>query len=200
MPIGINSLKEYINQLLIVQIDVRAETDGEEDFREVEGKLLAVNASGIVLKTMGATGRIIPLELIIDIDVPDRPTVKRLIKRWRRVITSEDVRQHLIDHHAKKIDQVAMLTPDEALAMHEKIDHELLGHGHGVKPLRRQRRKVHTMDAEEAVEIDYDDEDDDDNDEPAGESDVVSPAPIEIAIPAQPAQNPVATDEFVVQF
>ena len=152
----ISDIVDLVDKMVTVQVDISRQSE-DEDFREVNGKLLAVSPNGLVIQNKTGT-EIIELANLLDIEeTPKQPSlhiVRRwikpvtlgsatgaVVKRWAEEATVPSVRQHLADRHGVPLDLIKAATPEAALVLHDSIDHKLLGHEHGIKPPGTRGRK-----------------------------------------------------------
>lgn len=136
MPaIKTSDLPDLVGKSIIVQVEIIGSDD--EDYREVRGKCVAANEGGVVVQTR-STAEIIKLSHIIDIDIELKS--RRLVRRWIDPIDPEGIRQHLIDRHGMIFDMVRGIDVPNSVLMHAAVNHVILGHEHGPKPARSDRR------------------------------------------------------------
>lgn len=135
MDIKTSELPDLVGKVLVVQVEVKDSDD--EDFQEIRGKCLIANTKGLVIQTRSRS-EMLALEDIIDLEV--EPRVRRLTRRWIGETEPDGVRQHLLDRHGMPFDTVRLLSASDASTIHNKINHVLLGHEHGIKPHRSAGR------------------------------------------------------------
>lgn len=140
MDIKASDLPGLLDKRVIVQEDTAGRA--EDDFREVEGRVVAATETGLVIQTRSSVV-IVDAKYILDVDIIVKTTPKRLVKRWIRDTDADSVKQHLLDRHGMPFDLVSApgIDPSRLLEMHSKIDHGNLGHGHGDKPTSTRGRK-----------------------------------------------------------
>lgn len=135
MGITTSELPNLIGKILVVQVTVVGVDD--EDYREVRGKCLVANAAGLVIQTRSRS-EMVNMADVIDVDI--EPKMKRLTRRWLGEIEDDAVRQHLLDRHGMPFDLIKSMDVHMAVALHDKINHQPLGHRHEDKPLRSAGR------------------------------------------------------------
>lgn len=122
-----------VDMWLTVQQDLPGAADGEDTFREVTGKCVASGEKGLVLQVKGRT-LIFEAKDILDVEVIGKRRNSRVSIRWIDKIDQTIVRQHLLDRHGLPLAIVRGLSSTDAMRMHDAVDHEKLGHRHGVRP------------------------------------------------------------------
>lgn len=152
----ISDIADLVDKMVTVQVDISRQSE-DEDFREVNGKLLAVSPNGLVIQNKTGT-EIIGLADLLDIEETPKQLSLHIVRRWVKPVTPgsatgtvikrwveeeamPSVRQHLADRHGVPLDLIKAATPEAALMLHDGIDHKLLGHEHGVKPPGTRGRK-----------------------------------------------------------
>jgi hypothetical protein len=155
-----SELTKYFRKLVNMNV-----SDGDM-FRTIEGKVQAVTATGLVIKTRSGS-EAIELPDVIDIEEAPRQRRRRVIRRYVRVLAADsNVRQHLADRHGYMIDLLNASDDETLFTMHEQLDHGELGHRHGDRPTR----VLDAIEAERRIDqlgeyIDEDDDEDDDREE-----------------------------------
>lgn len=96
----------------------------------LNGKVTNVSNEGIVFSVKSTT-HILLAHDILDIRVRRGRVVTRMVRVFG---PRDDVRQHLADRHGTSMVMLRSLSPEVALAYHQRIDHSDLGHRHGDKP------------------------------------------------------------------
>lgn len=123
-------LYQFINHVVTVRLSLAKAAELKLDEPRISGKVTEASPTGLVLAakstaTILRTGDILGIRLKRD----------RVITRVLRIFTEDDdVRQHLADRHGAWMSLLRTLSPEAALAYHNKIDHSDLGHQHGLKP------------------------------------------------------------------
>lgn len=141
MEIKAAELPLFKDKKVVVQEDLTGRSQ-DEDYREVEGRVIEATVKGLVVQTR--TGVVIIMtQHILDVEEVKKNPTKRLVKRWIRESTLESVKQHLLDRHGWPFDLVSekAMPTDMLLHRHDLIDHSNLGHGHGDKPASTRGRK-----------------------------------------------------------
>lgn len=154
-----SDLAKFFGKNVIMNVNT---SNGE--FRGVEGRVQLVEISGLVVKTRSGS-EVIELKDVIDIEEQQRPRRRRVIRRYVRVLDPDsNIRQHLADRHGTLVPVLNGNEDDLLFAMHEKIDHSILGHVHGERP---PRQAVDPAEAEKRIDQlgEYADEDEEDEDE-----------------------------------
>lgn len=132
---------DYIDKTVILT----AEIDGEK--KTIEGTVTAASAAGIVFKEKGKRGQIlVEAADIANIEIVD--TGSRLKQRSLRPVADGKMRDHLVDRHGYKVSDIEAFSEEAAVALHDSIDHDDLGHRH------RKARAVEAAiaEAEEGLE------------------------------------------------
>lgn len=122
----------YVGKNLLVKIDTGEDEGHNPTFREIAGKCIGGNRDGLAIRQRNGDTEIVEGLSILDIE----ETSSKLITRWVAHPTSTSVRQHLADRHAVPLDKIPPYGSD-AIEMHDKIEHESLGHQHGEKAAKR---------------------------------------------------------------
>lgn len=135
-----SDLAGYAGKVVVIQQDIDPALNDGDSFREVQGRCIVGNETGVVLQLRNGTTEMFMLEVLLDIEEVTKVRVERLVKRWIDVIPAGSARQHLLDRHGMPMEVARSLSPDEALTLHELADHNKLGHGHGNKPPGRPGR------------------------------------------------------------
>lgn len=129
-------LKDYEGKRVVVQIN-----GDEGQVEEVEGKVEAASAIGLLLKPKGRNDlRLIEATDIVDVDSPAEP-VRKLSCRWIKDVEPGGFRRHLVDRHGATLSYVNSLTEEKAEEVHASTDHTDLGHQHGEKPAKPEGSK-----------------------------------------------------------
>lgn len=131
-----NRILDLTDKRVVVQV----KDDMGDGVREIEGKVLASDRTGLVIQTRSGTS-IINTSEIEDIEVIVPNMQRRLIKRWIQEIEPGSVRQHLVDRHGMPFDLINALPDGNAVQVHNQLPHGNLGHDHGNKPSRRKSAK-----------------------------------------------------------
>jgi hypothetical protein len=138
-------LTEYTGKKVVVT--VKAEDDGSE---ELEGKVEAASAIGLLLKPKGRTDlRLLEADDILDVETGTEP-VRKLTVKYIKEVDEGQYRRHLVDRHGMTLSYINTLTEDQAKEIHESTDHSDLGHQHGERPKRASTRERTARD--EAIE------------------------------------------------
>ena len=96
---------------------------------EIEGTIEAASAAGVVLRQKRARrSEVYAAHQILDAEV--LVVGKRLKRRQLAPLEEGEARQHLIDRHGYKMEDIEQLSEEEALEFHAGIDHAPLGHSH----------------------------------------------------------------------
>lgn len=139
------------------------------DRGDIEGYVVKANVGAVVLKSGNRT-EIYERSEILDFEVVDKSKPKKVMVRYIAEPTHDKIRQHLADRHAVPVDLIPK-SPEEAMEMHSKINHDQrnLGHRHGEKPKRRRRAPADTgavaeraalLEAADETEVEYGDDSD----------------------------------------
>lgn len=138
-----SDLPRFKDRRVIVQEDLTGRTaDAGDDYREVEGKVVAATEDGLAIQTRTSVV-MIQAKHILDVEELTRTIPRRLVRRWIRDATPESVKQHLLDRHGLPfaLIQPKEMTAEMLIIMHNKIDHSKLGHNHGDKPPSNRKTK-----------------------------------------------------------
>lgn len=129
--VTVESLQKFLGKTIIV--NYRA-YDGDEHLADAvfEGKVRAVSDAGVALTNRNTT-KLFEIDDIVDFEPVVRQ--RRVQRRRLRTLTDTDqsVRQHLADRHAIPIDVLNAVDEATARLMHDRIDHDKLGHVHVTK-------------------------------------------------------------------
>lgn len=106
---------------------VLADNDGESKEYKVE------EAAGdlVILREKGKSApSLVKLVDIISFTPPAPKPPAPLKARRQNPVDSDDVKRHLVDSHGYKVTDINSLTVEQAVELHEGIDHEALDLGH----------------------------------------------------------------------
>lgn len=129
---------EYQGKKVIVTVKLK-EANAEGALAvEIEGLAEAANAQAILLKPKGkTTPQLIEAADIEEVKyAPEKP--KKLSRKLLKPVTYGEARQHLYERHGIPASQLENLDEEAALKAHSEIDHEPLGHYHGVKETKAE--------------------------------------------------------------
>lgn len=112
-------------------------TDGQA--HEFEGTVSGASPAGLAFKQKGKRDvSLVEPDDIEDIRlVPDRP--KKMVQKKIDLIKEGNVRQHLVDRHGYTLEEGNELTEEQAIAVHDTIDHKGLGHRHVAKKKKDEK-------------------------------------------------------------
>lgn len=125
MAISAKDLVKYDGKQVILHL---VQEDGSA--KEMEGKVEAASEAGMAFKEKGKRD----VELIMPSDIeeiafaPEKP--KRITQKKLKPVTVTNVRQHLVDRHGMSRSEANSITDEEALELHDQVDHKDLGHKH----------------------------------------------------------------------
>lgn len=140
MSIKLADLPDYHHKYVRVEWDVAAE-GGDEASREMSGKVVGVSPTYLIVQDRKNI-EMIKLADLLEVEEVIRYTTRdALIIRKIAKVTTESVRQHLLDRHGWNVDYVRSLSDEDALRKHEELDHKMLGHVHGPTEKGRPGRK-----------------------------------------------------------
>lgn len=136
------------------------------DGTSVEGTIEAGSQIGLVLKPKGSRERrLVEGREIKALELASAP-IPRLRRKTLPIIVPAKVREHLIDRHGYRIDEISALSEAEAVVFHDSIDHlgADLGHTHrepteAEQAIAAAEQDVELIEGTEGVTFD-DDEDD----------------------------------------
>lgn len=129
-----NDYEKFIGKkVVLVQLLDKPNEKGE-GAEELEGTLEAVAGEMVMFKQKGKTSpTLIETSKIDNIDhAPEK--AKNLTARKLKPIDFGQARAHLLDRHGMTLAQVNEMSEKDALALHEQIDHDGLGHVHEAAP------------------------------------------------------------------
>lgn len=115
-----------LSELADKHVTVTYREDGEN--KTITGLVTKANIRGILVRPKGRPFVLIDAEDIASLEVIAAPAPKIKMRSMEQV-SAETVRQHLADRHGMLLPSI----PDDAeqaLALHEGIDHSQLGHIH----------------------------------------------------------------------
>lgn len=138
------NLEEYLDKKVTIQVK-----DGDDDMKELTGKVDTVNAFGLLLKN-GQALDLVEVDDILDIE-PFVEGDKKVTQRWIKEVELGQYRRHLADRHALTLETVNAMSEETAEAAHDAIDHGPLSHEHGEKPKRANKAKKPTDEREQAI-------------------------------------------------
>ena len=101
-----------------------------------EYKVEAANGGFYILREKGRSApHLVPSLQIESFEVPEPKPVLLKAKRLKPVDDSA-VKRHLLDTHGYKVGDINGISQEQAVALHESIDHQEidLGHFHGLSP------------------------------------------------------------------
>lgn len=131
MSVDPNSLAQYFNKFVLVNVNTGKDETGADTYETREGKVVTAGRAGIALRSRGNT-IIIEAKDIIDIEETKRNRKPRIVRRVIRPFSRTDfIRQHLADRHGIPVSLLKEIDEETAHDMHEKTDHSDLGHYHG---------------------------------------------------------------------
>lgn len=85
----------------------------------------------VVLREKGKSSpALIKEEDIVGFLPPEPKPVPPLKARRQNPVAAEDVKRHLVDNHGYQVSQINAITVEEAVALHDGIDHEGLDLSH----------------------------------------------------------------------
>lgn len=123
-------LTRYMNHHVTLHLTDSKVTQLKLDSPIISGKVTNVSPEGIVFSVKSTTHIILARD-IFDIRIRRGRVVTRMVRVFG---PRDDVRQHLADRHGTSMVMLRSLSPEVALAYHERLDHSDLGHRHGDKP------------------------------------------------------------------
>jgi hypothetical protein len=129
---------QYQGKKVIVTVKLKEPNAEGALAEEIEGTAEAANNLGIMLKPKGKVSpQLIEAGDIEEIKyAPEK--AKKLSRKTLKPVTFGDARQHLFERHGIPADQLENLDEEAALKAHSDIDHEKLGHYHGVKETKAE--------------------------------------------------------------
>lgn len=97
---------------------------------ELEGKVEDASEVGMAFKEKGKrdVDLVLPDQIEEITAAPEKP--KKIVQKKLKAVTVTTVRQHLADRHGWTIGEVNEMSDDEALGVHDDLDHSDLGHKH----------------------------------------------------------------------
>lgn len=114
--------------------------NGETDAVELEGTVDLVNPPAMIVKPKGSTMvKLIEERQIVQGTfevIPEKP--RELKARRMDPVGMSSVRNHLLDRHGYELDVINKLTDAAALAEHDQLEHDRLGHFHAPRPTGEQ--------------------------------------------------------------
>lgn len=118
---------QYIGKKIVVSLK-----DKEDP---LEGKVLSASAIGILIKVPRSSTPALIMASDIETDgievLPEKPSSLR--QRAMDEVSEGKVRRHLLDCHGFQLDTINEWSEDDALAEHDSIEHDGLGHHHDGK-------------------------------------------------------------------
>lgn len=106
---------------------VLAENDGESKEYKVEE---AANGFAILREKGKSKPDLVKIEDIISFTPPAPKPPAPLKARRQNPVEPDDVKRHLVDSHGYKVTDINSLTVEQAVELHEGIDHQELDLGH----------------------------------------------------------------------
>lgn len=131
MSVDLTEYEGVTNKKVTVQYNGEPDESGQRELLESDGTLMAVQPTiGVMFRPKGSNrGILIDKENLVAIVTPP-PAAKKIKQKNFKLVTEEDVKQHLADRHAYPLSWVNDATPEQALEAHASIDHAELGHKH----------------------------------------------------------------------
>lgn len=125
MAVSLDTLKEHVGKPVILTVRL---PDGTSE--DQEGKIEAASDVGVGFKPKRKRDMdLIEPEDILELKAaPTKPSQLRQKKLFP--VGESKVRAHLIDRHGAPLSQINSQSNEEAMTLHEKIDHSDLGHNH----------------------------------------------------------------------
>lgn len=149
MTVAAIDLARYHDKVVNINVDTGKDAEGNDTFETVEGRVIAANDVGVIIRHRRDT-RIIDILSILDIEEVRRTPRRTVVKRYVRVLAPDDsVRQHLADRHGVLVSVLNATDDDTARRMHEGYDHNDLGHKHGDRPVREVEQRMDELDSAE---------------------------------------------------
>lgn len=117
----------YFNRFVSVNVGESDIADCE--FNTVSGKVLDVNDKSMAIRVRSKTIIVEIKRIIGDVEIQNSITRGR-VQRRRLLNPGRNVRPHLADRHGIEMRILNAIEEKTASDMHERIDHDLLGHRH----------------------------------------------------------------------
>jgi hypothetical protein len=125
-----NNLSQFFGRHIRVNVD--KSENGEDDYTTLEGKVISASDAGLCIRHRGGPVIIDANKIIGEIEEIKRPPRRKIMRRYVRLIDADTpAKQHLADRHGTFVSVLDSVDEDTARLMHDKIDHEDLGHRHG---------------------------------------------------------------------
>lgn len=132
MTTAVINLEEYVGKKASFNL-----TDDEGNVERIEGTIEATSDQFTFYKPKGkSNGLMVDTSKISDPALaPD--TVAELKPRRLNPIAITNIKRHLVDRHGYSIADVDVMSPEDAFAFHEGLDHSPLGHFHADPPPKK---------------------------------------------------------------
>ncbi|ADD80853.1 gp067 [Rhodococcus phage ReqiDocB7] len=153
----LNDLEDFKGK--ICTIVLRDDEGNEGEAKEYQ--VVEANGGMYILREKGKSAtELVTSDRIADWKAPERKPAKLRAKRLNPV-TAENVKRHLLDNHAYRVADINELSSEDALDLHNEIDHEGLDLGHFHDVSRREKAIAEAGADPEAEDLELEDESED---------------------------------------
>lgn len=125
MSVDPGTLAEFSGKQVILHL-----IQDDNSIVELEGKVEDASEVGMAFKEKGKrdVDLVLPEKIEEIALAPEKP--KKIVQKKLKPVTETNVRQHLVDRHGMPRSQANEMADDDALKLHDGIDHADLGHKH----------------------------------------------------------------------
>lgn len=137
MAVNAEELAQFLNKKVIFHT-----INADGSVTEREGKVEAASAFGVFFKEKGKSSGDLyePKDIEEIMLVPEAP--KKIRQKKMKLVEEGQVRQHLVDRHGMPVSKANELTEEQAVELHNRIDHTDLGHRHEASETTSQEQAI----------------------------------------------------------
>lgn len=107
------------------------------DDEHVTGTVASASPEMIAFKEKGKSNlKLVKREDIADIHVAPEAEPEMKARRLN-IVGLDTVKRHLVDRHGYSLADINAMSPEDALAFHDQLDHEPLSHFHADPPAKK---------------------------------------------------------------